>query len=69
MGAMVVFGTCYGCGRTFMFNATKVPSVSADGKRQPICGDCVARINPIREAKGLDPIRVLPGAYDAEEVD
>ncbi len=57
-------GHCYGCGRLFTFNPELVPSVRVEGSREPICGSCVGAANPRREENGLEPIRVLPGAYD-----
>lgn len=37
--------------------------------RQPICQDCVNRVNPIRIQGGFEPIRVLPGAYDPQVIE
>jgi hypothetical protein len=69
MGYLMAIGPCIGCGRAFTFNPDRVPSSSAiTGKREPICADCVERINPQRIAHGLEPIVPLPGAYDAGEV-
>lgn len=72
MGYMFVMGECIGCRRMFSFNADLVPSlpaaVSPTGQREPICPACVERANPVRVAKGLEPIRVLPGAYEPSEV-
>jgi hypothetical protein len=67
-GYMFVIGDCFGCGQRFTFNADRVPSIPINGKREPVCGNCVERANPMREANGLAPIVVLPGAYEAEEV-
>lgn len=67
MGWMTVVGECFGCGRVFAFSAERVPSVVVDGVRQPICPDCVERVNPTRVANGLEPIVPLPGAYDPDE--
>lgn len=64
MGYYFATGHCYGCGRLFTFNPGLVPSIRIEGSREPICGECVERANPMREANGLEPIRVLPGAYD-----
>jgi hypothetical protein len=70
MGYMLAVGACIGCSRTFSFNPNKVPSSSAiTGKREPICQVCVERLNPIRISKGLQPIVILPGAYEPEEED
>ena len=68
MGYMYVMGNCIGCGILFTFNADWVPSVMVQGTREPICRDCVARVNPIRAQKGLDPIRIHPDAYEPQEV-
>ena len=67
MGYVSVIGECFGCGRIFSFSPTKVPSIPIDGDRKPICGNCVERVNPQRIANGLDPIVVLPGAYEADD--
>lgn len=63
-GYVFMTGRCVGCGRLFTFNPNKVPSVRVNGSREPICGNCVAAANPIRKEKGLEPITVLPGAYE-----
>jgi len=68
MAFMMVLGECIGCGKMFTFNANKVPSIRVNGSREPVCKQCVDRLNPIRVAKGLEPIVPLPGAYEAEEV-
>lgn len=69
-GFFFALGHCIGCGNIFSFNPDRVPSCSAiTGKREPICLDCVERVNPIRIANGLEPIRPLPGAYDATPED
>lgn len=47
-----------------MFSAHKVPSISIDGaSREPICLDCVERVNPMRKANGLPPITYDDDAY------
>lgn len=63
----LVYGACYGCKRLFGFHPHKVPSIPINGERQPICADCVARVNPMRIANGLEPITPLPGAYEPFE--
>jgi hypothetical protein len=68
MGYVLATGSCVGCRRLFSFNPLRVPSCSAvTGSREPICQDCVDRVNPVRIANGLAPIVPLPGAYDAAE--
>jgi hypothetical protein len=66
-GFMMVLGPCVGCGRLFTFSAERVPSVIVNGHREPVCQMCVDRANPERIANGLDPIVVLPGAYEGDE--
>jgi hypothetical protein len=66
MGYALAFGPCIGCKRLFHFNPLRVPSCSAvTGKREPICAECVERVNPIRIANGLDPIVPHWDAYGA----
>ena len=58
-------GPCIGCGEIFAFNPVRVPSSSAvTGQREPICAQCVRRINPMRIANGLEPIIPHPEAYE-----
>lgn len=66
MGFAVCMGYCFGCKRTFTFNPNKVPSIRDPntGSKEPVCENCVKKANPLRIANGLEPIRVLPGAYD-----
>ena len=65
MGYVTGMGGCIGCGALFSFNPVRVPSVTINGKREPICSACVERVNPRRVVNGLPPIVPLPGAYDA----
>jgi hypothetical protein len=68
MGYMMAYGPCIGCKRLFSFNPNTVPSSSAvTGHREPICRNCVDRINPLRIKHGLPPIVPEPDAYDAAE--
>lgn len=65
MGYVMVMSPCIGCGRAFSFNPTLVPSISVEGSpRRPICADCVARVNPMREKNGLPLIVPHPDAYE-----
>jgi hypothetical protein len=68
MAWMMVIGPCILCGRIFEFNADRVPSAVVNGKREPLCRACVERANPLRKEKGLPEIRILPGAYEPQEV-
>jgi hypothetical protein len=69
MGYAIVMSPCFGCGRIFSFNPNKVPSITPPGRsqREPICENCVRRVNPMRVKNGLAPIEILPGAYEASE--
>lgn len=55
---------CVGCGRVFNYNPMRVPSLTVNGSREPICQSCVDRANPRRIVNGLDPIVPLPDAYE-----
>jgi hypothetical protein len=69
---MSCIGVCYACGVTFTFSPSLVPSLPANltrtGEKEPVCRDCIERANPQRIARGLEPIVILPGAYEGEEV-
>ncbi len=68
VGYMVAISACAVCGQLISYNPDRVPSIRVNGVREPVCRNCIERANEIRKTKGLDPIRILPGAYDAEEV-
>lgn len=69
MGFLTATGPCVACRRIFAFNPERVPSVSINGSREPVCADCMAEINAERVRRGLLPHSILPGAYEAQEVD
>lgn len=76
MAYMMAHSRCIRCGQLFSYNPELVPSIRLNAKRQPdpngtrepICKECVERVNPLRIKNGLDPIVILDGAYDAQEV-
>jgi hypothetical protein len=69
MGYMMLLATCFSCKKPFTCNPDLVPaipaSVTGTGEKEPVCKTCVEIANPKRVANGLDPIVILPGAYDA----
>lgn len=67
MGYVMALGPCIGCKRPFSFNPLRVPSVTVNGSREPICQACVDRANPMRKTNGLEPIVPLPGAYEPSD--
>ena len=68
MGYVQALGHCILCQKVFSFNPIRVPSIRVDGKREPVCEECIRlKVNPYRESKGLEPVIPEPDAYD--EVD
>lgn len=66
MGYAFIIGACIACGRIFTFHPHHVPSSSAvTGKREPVCRNCMNRINAKRREMGLEPFPILPDAYGA----
>ncbi len=75
---MIAMGICFNCGGFFTFNPERVPSIrirrdgsgnlvqDPEATKEPICRSCVERANPIRIARGLQPIEILDGAYDPQ---
>ena len=68
MAYMSAMGECYSCKRLFHFNPERVQSLRVDDVRQPICETCMERANAKRKEMGLEPHRIMPGAYEPEEV-
>jgi len=66
MGYAFVYSPCFACGYLFCYSPTRVPSIRSpfSGQKEPICLNCINRINPKRVANGLEPIVPLPGAYE-----
>ena len=64
MGYYSLLATCIRCGQPFTCNPARVPSIRIAGVREPVCRACIAAVNPVRIAAGLDPIVALPGAYE-----
>ena len=65
MGYAMAVGECISCKRIFSFNPMRVPSISINGVREPICQACVTRINPERKKNGVPEIVPHPEAYTA----
>lgn len=68
MAWMFCTGACAQCGKVFSFNPDLVPSVRVRGQKEPICKTCIDLANIGREQIGVDPITILPGAYEPQEV-
>lgn len=64
MGYAFATSPCFGCGAVFSYNPVRVPSIRINGSREPVCRACVERVNPMRVKNGLEPIVVLPDAYE-----
>ena len=70
-----VLGGCCVCHQPFTFNPELVPSipvlidgtVGPGGVRQPVCRNCITRMNLLREQHGWPPLEVLDGAYEPAE--
>lgn len=67
MSYAICIGTCIGCRQLFGFNPHRVPSVLVEGVREPVCAECVARVNPLRRARGLAEIVPAADAYEPVE--
>lgn len=65
MGYAFAMSECIGCGRVFSYNPVRVPSITVNGRREPICLSCVHRANPQRRKNGLPEIIPAPDAYEA----
>jgi len=61
---MFAVGECYGCGRMFLFNPYRVPTVrDPQGVKQPICRQCVERVNLEQKRKGIAEFPIPEDAY------
>ena len=64
VGVALLISACVSCRKVFGYHPHKVPSITIQGKREPICRACVLNANPQRRELGLPEIEILPGAYD-----
>lgn len=65
MGYVTAMSPCIACKNVFSYNPHKVPSIRINGVREPICRECIPRINRLRAQAGTDPIVPAPDAYEA----
>lgn len=66
MGYAFLVCYCINCGARMCCNPVKVPSISVDGRKEPLCRACADKWNQIhRISKGLEPVAIQPDAYEA----
>lgn len=65
MGYAMCYGPCLCCGQIFGFNPHRVPSMTYNGTREPICKECIPYVNRLRKEKGTEPIVPHKDAYEA----
>jgi uncharacterized CHY-type Zn-finger protein len=64
-GYAFMYSDCFTCHGMFGYHPHKVPSIrDANNVRQPVCGGCIHRANVERVKRGLEPLAILPGAYE-----
>ncbi len=63
-GYVLMHSECANCHQLMSYNPKLVPSVRVNGQREPICLDCIHRINPKRVAQGFPPIIPHRDAYE-----
>lgn len=64
MGYMYCMGPCFSCKKLFSFNPHRVPSYNGE----PICRECIERVNTKRKEMGSPLWPVPRDAYEPEEV-
>ena len=66
MGFAYVTSPCKLCRRLVSYHPHKVPSMrdKVSGDREPVCPDCVERLNVRLRALGQSEISVIDGAYE-----
>jgi hypothetical protein len=70
MEFMFVISKCVACNTLVSYNPEAVPSLRVNGSREPLCFVCFTRWNEIhRIAKGLEPVKLNPEAYDPRRCD
>jgi len=65
MGYVYAMGHCYCCKAIFCFNPHKVPSISTETGKEPICLNCMMIVNAKREANGVPAFSINEDAYEA----
>jgi hypothetical protein len=61
MGYATLVAPCFVCGKLFSGNPRRVPSY----QNQPICRDCIEKVNKRRAETGQPLWPVPPDAYEA----
>ena len=65
MGYVTIMAPCICCSRIFASNPMRVPSIRINGQREPICQECIPRVNAMRRARGVEEIVPHKDAYEA----
>jgi hypothetical protein len=64
MGYAFMVGNCISCKALITFNPVRVPSLTINGVKEPLCENCFNEWNRIhRTSKGLPPVPLQPDAY------
>lgn len=64
MGYCFVWGACVNCHAPIAYNPIRVPSLTVNGHKEPLCEACFNKWNEIhRTSKGLAPLPLNPDAY------
>lgn len=64
MGYAMCHAYCIGCRRLISFNPIRVPSITVNGVKEPLCECCVAILNTRRIDAGLKPVTIAADAYE-----
>ena len=69
MGFMLLHAFCAGCQMAMTCNAERVPSITVEGTREPVCASCIRKMQARQREAGEevwpDP---HPDAYEPQEV-
>ncbi len=68
MSYMFAVSPCLCCKQPFPCNPDKVPSLTVDGTREPICSACMEQANAKRVEMGIEPHPIHPEAYGVQQV-
>lgn len=68
MGYAVMFGECCACHKPIFFNPHRVPSLTINGVREPLCIDCAIRWNELHPDNAREIDREAYAPIDENEL-